>query len=312
MKNALIAAVVGLLFMAGGFAVGFKLMPKPKIAPVIAATPTTVTPPGAVVPMPAPEAISLDALKKTSESMMALNLALADREKRVADRESEVKRKEDELTAERNALDASHANFKALFTDFQSRLQLVEASQVQQLQKQSELYDAMGPDQSIELIRTMDDNTVTRLFSVMDTKPLAKLVTAWKTKYPEDTARLLRALNNTAQVLDKDKMALNDPLESKAPVPDSSAPSSAPEAAPSPDAAAPTADPSAPAPNSNEPAPAPATPTPAPSDSTAPTITPTPATSPATTDAPADAKVPANEPDATIPGRDGRGTFTTK
>src|ERR1700679_897407 len=141
MKNALIAGIIGLLFMAGGFAAGFKMMPKTKPAPVAAAVPpATVTPPGAAVPMPTPEAISMDTLTKTSQSMMALNLALSDREKRVQEREDRVKQEEDEITAERQALDASHEKFKALFNDFQSRLQLVEANQLEQLQKQAEFY----------------------------------------------------------------------------------------------------------------------------------------------------------------------------
>jgi hypothetical protein len=311
MKNALISGLIGLLFMAGGFAVGFKMMPKPKAAPVVVAPPTTVTPPGAAVPVPAPDAISMDTLKKTSESMMALNLALADREKRVAEREAAVKEKEDELVAERTALDASHEKFKALFNDFQSRLQLVEASQQEQLQKQADLYSAMGPAQSIELIRTMDDNAMTRLFSVMDTKPLAKLVSAWKTKYPEDSPRLLRTLTNTAQVMDKDKMALNDPLSGNAAPVDTSAPAPAPEA-PAPDAPAPAAAPptdsAAPAPDSTTPntAPAPLAP---PADAPSPANPPSaaPASPPATTDGsspstdPA-ATAPALQPDVTIPG----------
>jgi hypothetical protein len=264
MKNALIAGVVGLLFMAGGFAVGFKMMPKPKTPPappVVAAT--TMTPPGAAVPMPTPDAISMDTLKKSSESMLSLNLALAQREKQVAAREAKVKEREDELTAERAALDSSHEKFKTLFNDFQGRLQLVEANQLQQLQKQAEFYDAMGPDQSIELIRTMDDNAITRLFSVMDTKPLAKLVSAWKTKYPDDANRLLRALNNTAQVMDKDKMALNDPLNTAPAATDSPAPVPAPTSQP--DSSAPAPDSSGPAPDSAAPAdPAPTNPAPTP------------------------------------------------
>jgi hypothetical protein len=300
--------------MAGGFAAGFKMMPKPKAAPVVVAQPTSVTPPGAAVPVPTPNAISLDTLKKTSESMMSLNLALEDREKRVTERETAVKEKEDELVAERSALDASHEKFKALFNDFQSRLQLVEASQLAQLQKQADLYNAMGPDQSIELIRTMDDNAMTRLFSVMDTKPLAKLVSAWKTKYPEDSQRLLRTLTNTAHVMDKDKMALNDPLSANSGPADTSAPDAttpAPTPAPVPDATAPAAAPDSaapapvPAPDSTTPdsAPAPLAPppdvptpsTPAPSSRPATTDDTTPATDPA-------APAPALQPDVTTPG----------
>jgi hypothetical protein len=276
MKNALIAGVIGLLFMAGGFAVGLKMMPKPKAPPAPPApVATTMTPPGAAVPVPTPDAISMDTLKKTSESMMALNLALAEREKHVAEREAKAQQREDELDAERAALDSSHEKFKALFQDFQARLQLVEANQLQQLQKQAEFYNDLGPEQSIELIRTMDDNTMTRLFSVMETKSLAKLVTIWRAKYPDESDRLVRALNNTAQVIDKDKMVLNDPLttapaapaqetsapapaaDSSAPAPAAPAPSPAPAPAPdanAPDNAAPAVPPLAPPPEPKSPA----------------------------------------------------------
>ena len=189
MKNALITGILGLIFMAGGFAVGFKMMPVPKPIVVAPPPPTEVTPAGAAVPVPAPDAISMDTLKKTSQSMMDLNLALADREKRVTEREAKLQQEESEMAAERVAMDSSHEKFKAMFNDFQSRLELVEANQQEQLQKQAELYYAMGPDQAIEMIRAMDDSMVTRLFSVMDTKPLAKLVTAWKTKYPDEIGR---------------------------------------------------------------------------------------------------------------------------
>jgi flagellar motility protein MotE (MotC chaperone) len=254
MKNAIIAGVVGLLFMGGGFYAGMQLMPK--VAPKVAAVPapTEVKLPGNAVPTPVPDAITLDTLKKTSESMMSLNQQLALREQRLAEREQKVRQHEDEITAERTALDASHEKFKQLFGEFKNRLQLVDDSEREQLTKQAELYDAMGPDQSIELIRSMDDATVGRLFSVMDTKPLAKLVTQWKTKYPEDGPRLLATLNATATVLPKEKIAISDPsLDSvpaetaPAPVapstpPPPSDPSTAPAPAPSaavPDAAAP-------------------------------------------------------------------------
>ena len=39
----------------------------------------------------------------------------------------------------------------------------------------------------------------------METKPLAKLVGAWRTKYPDDAPRLLRTLTNSAQVMPKDQ-----------------------------------------------------------------------------------------------------------
>ena len=88
MKNALISGILGLLFMVGGFYAGFQMMPKPKPVVVTAPSPTEVKPAGAAVPMPVADAISMDTLKKTSQSMMDLNLALADREKR--DRKSVV------------------------------------------------------------------------------------------------------------------------------------------------------------------------------------------------------------------------------
>lgn len=298
MKNALISGILGLLFMAGGFAVGFKMMPKPKPVVVAAPAPTTVTPPGAAVPMPTPDAISMDTLKKTSESMMALNLALSEREKRVNEREAKLQQEEDQIAAERNALDDSHAKFKAMFNDFQNRLQVVEANQQEQLQKQAELYYAMGPDAAIELIRATDDNTLTKLFAVMDTKPLAKLVDAWKTKYPDDSARLLRTLNNTGSVIDKSKIAINDSISNDATAP-ASAPTPTPDTAPAaaPDATAPAP---TPAPDASTPAPAPA-----PADSNAPaTDSSTPSNTPApasdsTTPAPAPA--PEATPDTTAP-----------
>jgi hypothetical protein len=268
MKNLIIATIIGLVFMAGGFWYGMKLMPVPPPAKEVAAN--------APAAAPAAPAISIDTLKKTSETMMALNDALQVREQNVADRERRVREREDELNAEREALDRSHEKFKALFNEFQDRLQLVEASQLEQLQKQADLYIAMGSDQSIELIRAMDDASMTRLFSVMDTKPLSKLVAQWKAKYPDDTQRLLHALDGMAQVLPKDKIALSDPP------PDASATTSAPAAttpatdpttAPAPETtpapatepnATPPTPPAAPAPDpTSEPA-APATPTPAP------------------------------------------------
>ncbi len=327
MKNALISGILGLLFMGGGFAVGFKMMPKPKPVVVAAPAPTTVTPPGAAVPMPTPDAISMDTLRKTSESMMALNLALSEREKRVIEREAKLQQEEDQIAAERNALDATHVKFKAMFNDFQGRLQVVEANQQEQLQRQAELYYAMGPDQAIELIRATDDNTLTKLFAVMDTKPLAKLVGAWKTKYPDDSARLLRTLGNTGSVIDKSKIAINDsisndataPVPSTAPTPDA-APAAAPDAttpapAPAPDASTPApvpapTDSSAPATDSSTPAPATGTTTPAPApapDTTAP-ATPVPLAPPPepAPKAPAQTSNPrttdVTEPDTNTPG----------
>jgi len=232
MKNLIIAAIIGVAFMTGGFWYGLRLKPVPPPHSKEVSAPATVA------AAPAPPPISIETLKKTSETMMALNEALQARERNVAEREQKAQEREDELSAERGALDRSHEKFKALFNEFQQRLQLVEASQLDQLQKQAELYSAMGTTQSIELIRAMDDSSMTRLFSVMDIKPLSKLVAEWKTKYPEDTPRLLHALDGMAQVMPKDKIALSDPTTA----PDSTSPASpAPAANPSPDAPAPDA-----------------------------------------------------------------------
>jgi hypothetical protein len=308
MKNALISGIVGLLFMAGGFYAGFQLMPRPKPVPVVVAPPTTMKPPGAAVAMPTAAAISMDTLTRTSQSMMDLNLALADREKRVTEREAKVEQQEEEMAAERAALDSSHEKFKAMFNDFQSRLQLVEASQQEALQKQAEVFDAMGPDQSIELIRTMDDDTVTRLFTVMDTKPLAKLIGAWKTKYPDDAARLLRMLTNTGLVIDKSKIALDDPLQGNS---GGNAPAPSPAPAPADDTPNPPAPEEAPAPDAAPPAPAPDA---APTAPTAPDATTPDSTAPPPLAPPPDAPAPSGPgrtnqpattdaaPDATTPG----------
>ena len=272
MKNAIIGGVVGLLFMGGGFFFGLKLKPLPAPpAPVVAAVaPVEDKKPRVILPKPG-SPLTVDVLRKTSESMMNLNDALQDREKAVALRELKVQQREDELAAERTALDRSHGKFKELYNEFQSRLNLVEANQVAQIQKQAELYDSMGTTQSIDLIRELDDSAMIRLFSVMDTKPLGKLIAEWKTKYPADVPRIMHNLDGMGQVMPKEKIALNTPVN------DVSAPAPATPAGSSPDAAAP--DPNAPVPT----APAP-TDAPAPgSDATpAPTATPEPS-------APADA-----------------------
>ena len=138
----------------------------------------------------------------------------------------------------------------------------------------------------------MDDATITRLFSVMDTKPLGKLVAQWKTKYPEDGARLLALLDGMAQVMPKEKIALSDADASSAasaaasgtPAPDSTT-------APAPDAATqPPASPDAGASPATTPAPAPTS-----DSSSAPS---TDAAPPATTTAPAPLAPP---PDSTQP-----------
>ncbi len=179
MKILIVAGVVGLIFMIGGFMFALRLKPLP--APSSKAAPTVAKAAAPVAP-PHPDAITIDSLRKTSETMMTLNQALQIREDSVAAREKKVHDREDELAAERGALDRSHAKFKMLYNEFQQRLKLVEENQVEQLQKQAEIYAMMGTTQSIELFRAMDDDSMIRLFSVMDTKPMAKLVAEWKTK----------------------------------------------------------------------------------------------------------------------------------
>ncbi len=277
MKNAIIGGVVGLLFMCGGFFFGLKLKPLPAPpAPVVAAAAPVVNSKTTVV-LPKPGTpITVDVLRKTSESMMTLNDALQAREQAIAVREQKVQQREDELAAERGALDRSHAKFKELYNEFQSRLQLVEQNQMAQVQKQADLYTSMGTTQSIDLIRNLDDSAMIRLFSVMDTKPLGKLISEWKAKYPEDVPRIMHNLDGMGQVMPKDKIALNTDAATPAPAaptgasPDTAAPdSNAPAPTATPDASAPAATPApgadatpapATAPDSSAPAAAPATP----------------------------------------------------
>ena len=244
MKNLLISGLIGTAVMAGGFYLGMRLAPTPpaKAAPIQTASAPAGT------ETPAPDAISLDTLRKTSETMMSVSQALDAREKSVAEREQKVKLKEDEIEAERAALDRTHEKFKLLFAEFQQRLQLVEASQLDQLQKQSALYTSMNIDQSIDMIRAMDDPAISRLFSVMDTKPLAKLVSAWKAKYPDDAQRLLKALDGMSRVLPKEEVALNDnPAPSGVGPSDSSTPETPAPATPGADSPTPDAAPATPA-----------------------------------------------------------------
>jgi flagellar motility protein MotE (MotC chaperone) len=226
-KNLAIGGVVGLIFMSGGFWFGLRLVhvPVPKKAPAVA------TAKGAATPAASRDAISIDALKKTSEGMMDVNQALQVREQAVVAREKKALQVEDELAAERAALDRSHEKFHALYGQFQQRLQLVSANEADQLQRQLDIYTTMDPAQTADLIRALDDGTIVRLFSIMETKSLAKLVAAWKTKYPADSTRLLTALTGMGRVMPQDKMALND---SAAPAD----PNGSPAAAPSADAAA--------------------------------------------------------------------------
>ncbi len=257
MKNMIISGLIGTAFMAGGFWYGMRVAPVPPPKPKAVATQTQT--PGGSTTAPAPDLIGVEALKKTSEAMMSLNQALQAREKNVALREQKAKEQEDELVAEREALDRAHAHFKTLFNEFQARLQLVEATQTEELQKQSALYTSMSIDQSIDLIRAMDDSDMTRLFSVMDTKPLSKLIAAWKTKYPNDSQRILSVLDGMGRVLPKDQIAINDPpSNSNAGSPDSQPP--APAAAPDSSAAPTDSNPATTTPSSTpSPSPEPAT-----------------------------------------------------
>lgn len=274
MKNLIIAGLIGMGFMGGGFWYGLQLKPLPKPQTREEAAAAAQVAAAAAVPP-----ISIDTLKKASESIMSLNDAIKDREAKVAAREQAVQERETELAAERAALDASHEKFKELFNEFQSRLQLVEANQVDELQKQAALYQTMGSDQSIELIKAMDDAEMTRLFSVMDTKPLSKLVADWKTKYPADIPRLLNALDAMGQVMPKDKIALNENG------PAIETPSGAAPGQASPDQPTDTTAP-APAPDSTTTPPAPAP------DTAAPAAAPTPAADSAPPAAPTDPNAP--------------------
>lgn len=205
-RNLAIVGAVALLFMSGGFYFGLKLVhvPAPKKPAAMAAAKAPAT------PAVARDVISINALKKTSENMEDMNQALQVREQAVAAREKKARQVEDELAAERAALDRSHAKFHELYGQFQQRLQLVSASENDQLQRQMAIYTAMDPAQAADLMRSLNDGTIVRLFSMMETKPLAKLVAAWKTKYPADSTRVLTALTTMGRVMPEDKIALAD------------------------------------------------------------------------------------------------------
>jgi serine/threonine-protein kinase len=132
----------------------------------------------------------------------------------------------------------------------------------------------------------MDEPAMTRLFSVMDTKPLSKLVSAWKAKYPNDSQRLLKALDGMGRVLPKDQIALNEPPsgsndstgapDSTAPVPAQTPDSPAPAADSNP-TATPQTDPNSATPTpTSPPSLAPPADAPAPADSNSTTASPTP------------------------------------
>jgi flagellar motility protein MotE (MotC chaperone) len=235
-KNLAIGGVVGLLFMVGGFFGGMRFVHVP-VPKKIAAVATTAKAPAVI----SRDAISIDALRKTSQNMMDVNQALQARELAVAAREKKAREREDELDAERAALDRSHAKFKELYTQFEQRLQLVTANESDQMQRQMTIYTTMDPAEAADLLRALDDGTIVRFFSIMDTKPLANLVSAWKAKYPADSTRLLTALTQMGTVMPQDKIALSDPA-APAPVSDANA---TPAPAPASDAAPASTDTSA-------------------------------------------------------------------
>jgi Skp family chaperone for outer membrane proteins len=218
MKNIIIVVLVGLSFLTSGFWIGLRLAPMPKKpAPVAVAH-------AAPKPVDPKVAFSVDSLKRASENMQSINDALQAREQAVAAREKAAAQKEDELAAERAALDRLHAQFKKLYGEFQQRLQLVTDTETGALERQVTVFNAMDPAQAIDLVRSLDDPTVTRLFALMEDKPLAKIISAWKQKYPADTARLLGDLNGIGRVVAKDKIDLPD----MAPAADTSTPAAPP------------------------------------------------------------------------------------
>ncbi len=73
MKSLIIATVVGLICMGGGFFLALRLKPLP--VPVVK-SPTPVAATDATATPPHPDTISVDTLRRTSETMMALNEAL--------------------------------------------------------------------------------------------------------------------------------------------------------------------------------------------------------------------------------------------
>jgi hypothetical protein len=245
MKNIIICVLVGLSFLTSGFWVGLRFAPMPKKPAPVAAPAAAL----AASPLPPKEAFSLDALQRASQNMQSVNDALQAREQAVTAREKAVAQKEDELVAERAALDRVHAHFKQLYAEFQDRLQLVSDTQTGALERQVTIFNSMDPLQSVDLVRSLDDPTVTRLFALMEDKPLAKLVGAWKQKYPMDTVRLLTDLNGIGRVVAKDKIDLPDnppAADTGAPAPPASSDVSTPPAAATPDSTTPDA--SAPAP----------------------------------------------------------------
>ena len=231
MKNIIICGLVGTSFLLSGFWFGLRIAPMPKPKPAAAALAKTDA-------KTAPrDAISLETLRATTENMVAVNQALQAREQAVAAREKKVQQDEDEVVAEHAALDRLHAQFHQLYSEFQNRLQLVDDNETDQLQRQVSIFNAMDPAQSADLVRALDDGTVTRLFSIMETKPLSKLVAAWKVKYPADSTRLLTDLNGMGRVMTKAKVVL--PADAPSADAGSTGASDAPAQAPTLDAAAP-------------------------------------------------------------------------
>ena len=216
MKNALISGAVGLIFMTGGFFLGMRLAHLPP-----AAKAGTVAPVAAIAAAPKP-AFSIETLRKTTQSLLEINQALQAREAAVAAREKRAAEQEQELAAERAALDQSHESFQVLYQEFLKRLQLVKGSEAGQWQRQIEIYGSMDSAQVVDLLRVQDDGTVTKLFSLMDPKPLAKLLSGWKARYPADSPRLLAALNGMGRVQTAEQMTLS--ATDNAPVPGRASP----------------------------------------------------------------------------------------
>jgi hypothetical protein len=92
MKNLLISGVVGLLFISGGFFLGFRLVPKPAPKPVAASHAVA-----AAVPVPPKPAFSIDTLKAATDGLCDLNQAIQAREQAVTAREQKAAQLEQEL-----------------------------------------------------------------------------------------------------------------------------------------------------------------------------------------------------------------------
>ena len=157
MKAAIIAAVLGLLFMIGGFSAGMFLAPHVAVpTPPVVHAPTAPSP--AYDNRPKTSAITPEALRKTSDDLFALNQTLQSKKVELDDFERKLKERSEELKEERAALDRSHKKLSGLFALLQQRLDLVEAKQMDQVQKQVDLFQSMDMPQAIDLMRAMDDH----------------------------------------------------------------------------------------------------------------------------------------------------------